>query len=161
MDPINIQRKADDGKQRERERDKDPKNNRVASWRLEFLTRSLEVFKLFLAAWKGHIEPVPQREGMAVPLHRVLLCVGERCKAISGTRLCVDNCAPTAKKMLFIPFHRWGHSGSETVNNSGRIQIYSVKTLSCNVQYLPLYPSPLPHCELIEVKPSPIITVCL
>ena len=35
---------------RERERDKDPKNNRVAGWRLEFLTRSLEVFKLFLAA---------------------------------------------------------------------------------------------------------------
>ena len=49
MDPINTHRKADDGKQREREI-KTPKNNRVAGWRLEFLTRSLEVFKLFLAA---------------------------------------------------------------------------------------------------------------
>ena len=44
MDPIKTQRKADDGKQRERERDKVPKNNKVAGWRLEFLTRSLEVF---------------------------------------------------------------------------------------------------------------------
>lgn len=47
MDPIKTPRKADDGKQRER--DKDPKNNKVVGWRLEFLTRCLEVFKLFLA----------------------------------------------------------------------------------------------------------------
>ena len=121
---------------REIERDKDPQEQQ-SSWletRIPYKkSRSLQALPCSL---KGPHRARASEEGMALLLHCVLLCVGERCNAISGARLCVDNWAPTAKKMLCVPFHRWGHSGSETVNNSGRIQIYSVKPwVVCTVSF--------------------------